>query len=1048
MHLRKHSLFFHTSNSQRAVVSRLRKTKFGLLGSIGLSLLLIFFLFGGLANAASESTTVSYPTLEQRQASLLTATSPITETVPDLLPGKPALSTGQRLTTPVIVTKQLDRTLVDMVEEATAAPNITIWYGAEQSFGQLGNPVPHIHILGNVDRPGSITSMVYSLNGGTPQSLSLGADKRRLAERGDFNAELDINDLLDGPNTVVFTATNRSAEQSAATVTVNYTAGRTWPLPYTADWSNAANIHEVAQVVDGKWDIENGTVYPTWLAYDRLIAIGDQTWSDYEVTMPLTIHEIDGEAGFKHPSNGPGIGILLRWPGHFQQADEQPWTGWQRLGGLGWFRWLQDKNTQEISAGLQLLSYYSGQEIDVNPTIVPAFGVPYIFKMQVETVPGGPMYRFRVWEEGDPEPMEWHLEAQGDPTGPAQGSALLVAHHVNASIGNVTVRSLAPERLTLNLSSLGNGQILVDPAQADYAIGQPVTLSAQPGVGALFSGWQGDLQGSDNPVTLTLTEDMTITAHFTTQRYPLTLNTQGMGTLVADPALTDYPHGTVVTLTATPTDDAQAGRWLFAGWEGDLSGITNPAQITMDGTKVITAVFTTQIPTLTHQLTTTVDGQGAVVVDPVQEEYSHGAVVTLTAQAAPGWQFAGWQGGLSGNTNPASVVLTADRTVTAAFVPINYAMNLTVIGNGSVARTPDLEGYTHGSTVTLLATPAPGWHFASWQGDLMGNTNPANVVMTADRTITATFIPMNHTVNLTVVGNGSVTRTPDQSTYTHGSTVTLLATPANGWRFAGWQGDLSGTQVSAALLVDGPKQVTATFVEEEIATYSLLATATNGGSVQITPVMASYPAGTEVTVAAMPTAGWRFTGWTGDQTGSENPLQLTMDRDYAFQAQFTPKVARFALTAIGGGLVESTVSSGTHPVGTVITLTANPAPDNLFLGWAGDLQGSDLVATLVLDGDKEVSAYFGPVTHALTTETTGQGSIAVDAPAPYQHNQSVTITAEPEPGWRFIGWGGDLSGQTNPLTITMDEDLLIIANFDVDVSGSGPFELYLPVIVR
>jgi len=44
--------------------------------------------------------------------------------------------------------------------------------------------------------------------------------------------------------------------------------------------------------------------------------------------------------------------------------------------------------------------------------------------------------------------------------------------------------------------------------------------------------------------------------------------------------------------------------------------------------------------------------------------------------------------------------------------------------------------------------------------------------------------------------------------------VVLEANPAEGWRFAGWSGDLAGSDNPAVMVMDGDKAVTATFVEE------------------------------------------------------------------------------------------------------------------------------------------------------------------------------------------------------------------------------------------
>jgi uncharacterized repeat protein (TIGR02543 family) len=41
-----------------------------------------------------------------------------------------------------------------------------------------------------------------------------------------------------------------------------------------------------------------------------------------------------------------------------------------------------------------------------------------------------------------------------------------------------------------------------------------------------------------------------------------------------------------------------------------------------------------------------------------------------------------------------------------------------------------------------------------------------------------------------------------------------------------------------------------------------------------------------------------------------------------------------------------------------VSLTAEPSPGYVFQGWGGDLAGTESTATLVMDSDKEVIAYF------------------------------------------------------------------------------------------
>ena len=143
-------------------------------------------------------------------------------------------------------------------------PQINVWYGDSQTFGQNGIPQQWINILGDVADFDEVSTLTYSLNGGPPQTLWMGENTVRLVDPGDFNVEIDYASLNPGANAVTITATDLAGRQTIHTVTVNYVSGTAWPQDYSIDWSKAGNIQNVAQIVDGGGDSagrehQNGT---------------------------------------------------------------------------------------------------------------------------------------------------------------------------------------------------------------------------------------------------------------------------------------------------------------------------------------------------------------------------------------------------------------------------------------------------------------------------------------------------------------------------------------------------------------------------------------------------------------------------------------------------------------------------------------------------------------------------------------------------------------------------------------------------------------------
>ena len=135
-------------------------------------------------------------------------------------------------------------------------------------------------------------------------------------------------------------------------------------------------------------------------------------------------------------------------------------------------------------------------------------------------------------------------------------------------------------------------------------------------------------------------------------------------------------------------------------------------------------------------------GSGSITRNPNAVSYASGTVVTLTATPASGFQFAGWSGDLTGTTNPQSITMNANKSVTATFTPVNqtsFSLITSVTGSGTISRSPNAANYAAGTVVTLTATAASGFHFTSWSGDLSGTANPQSITMNANKNVVANF---------------------------------------------------------------------------------------------------------------------------------------------------------------------------------------------------------------------------------------------------------------------------------------------------------------------
>ena len=340
-------------------------------------------------------------------------------------------------------------------------------------------------------------------------------------------------------------------------------------------------------------------------------------------------------------------------------------------------------------------------------------------------------------------------------------------------------------------------------------------------------------------------------------------------TITCTPPLPDY-------LVAVPTPNS--GESVTSASQVKISGVladtatvgTYHCTITAHGPGGTSNTYYTLV--VKPVLTTAVVGSGSVSPSVGTHVYLPNETVTLTATPSAGWQFTGWTGACADGSNPMTLTMNASKSCTAVFEPITYALTTAKTGSGSVTSGGT---YNSGDTVTITATPASGWHFVGWSGDCSGMTNPYVVTMTGNKSCTANFEPNPIvTYKLTVSTDGDGTATPGTNWYNDGSKASAVAAPAPGWIFTGWTGACTGAATTCEVLMTMDKSITAHFVKAvEVTTHTNGSGNVNSSQPTGTPLLP----GTKVTLTATPATGWKFTGWSGSCSGTDNPLTVTLD---------------------------------------------------------------------------------------------------------------------------------------------------------------------------
>jgi len=329
-------------------------------------------------------------------------------------------------------------------------------------------------------------------------------------------------------------------------------------------------------------------------------------------------------------------------------------------------------------------------------------------------------------------------------------------------------------------------------------------------------------------------------------------------------------------------------------------------------------------------------------------------------------------------------------------------------------------------------------------------SNYTVTITTAAKNTLGTPLAANFVWSFTTIPQVTVSSSPalggtttGGGTFVQGSSVTLTATPNVGYTFTNWTDGATVVSTSASyqLNMAGNKTLVANFA---VSAYTLGVTAVNG-TVAKTPNQPTYNVGTTVQLTAAPSMGYVFSSWSGDATGSTNPLTVTMNASKNITANFTAVTGTFTLnaTAVNGTVVKN-LDLANYNSGATVQLTATPNTGFVFTSWSGDATGSVSPLTVTMNANKNITANFIAIANTFTLNTVAVNGQVVKNPDQlnYTNGASVTLTATPNSGFIFSSWSGDASGSVSPVTVNMNSNKNVTANFIASpILGPGLVDL-------
>ncbi|WP_299443644.1 fibronectin type III domain-containing protein [uncultured Aquimarina sp.] len=534
------------------------------------------------------------------------------------------------------------------------------------------------------------------------------------------------------------------------------------------------------------------------------------------------------------------------------------------------------------------------------------------------------------------------------------------------------------------------------------------------------------------------------------------------------------------------------GRYSASGTSWSVGGDNMPTNIGNgsqgDWSYSIYANYSTGQGPTTFTLTTNTVGQGAVNGGGI---YNEGSSVSITAIPVSGWQFDGWSGALSGSTNPDTVVLNADKSVTATFseivdneapsVPSGLTASSTTSNSTNlswIASTDNIgvSGYDISQNGTVIGTSTAAnfnvtglsaettYSFAVRAKDASGNisSNSASINVTTIAIPTQLF-----TVGITTIGTSTSTHADRRAMpYTMPENGTLQSIAIH---VVGGSGDIQLGVYADNNGVPSNKlgQTTVTSVNTTTGWQTIALenpiTISNGDTIWLAWMLSTNPGVAYVTGSP---GRYSAAGTTWSTSGNNIPSSYGSGSQANFRYSIYANYTQFVDTQAPSAPANLTSSNVRN---TSVDLSWNASTDDIGVSGYDVYQGNTIIGTPTTasysvngltantgysfsvrakDAAGNVSANSSVINvtttnvaeYTLTINTVGQGTVS--GGGSYNNGETATVTATAAAGWEFTGWSGALSGTVNPSSVTMNANKSVTATFTEAIVISTSTEKY------
>lgn len=453
----------------------------------------------------------------------------------------------------------------------------------------------------------------------------------------------------------------------------------------------------------------------------------------------------------------------------------------------------------------------------------------------------------------------------------------------------------------------------------------------------------------------------------------------------------------------------------------------------------IQAIFVGQ-----YTLTTGVNNSSMGTVSPSgSNTYVYGTTVSVTATPKTGYKFNNWSTGST--ANPLSVTMTSSLSLTANFAGNIYTVTLNKNGGsgGSASVTA-----TYGLSMPTATMPTrTGYDFTGYYDAVDGGNQYYKSDGTSfkawdkasNTTLYAQWKKKKYTLTLQVnyVARGKVVPDPEGTsagtgkyTYDYGTQVTLTATPFTAWKFNQWTVGSTSTLPQIVVTVTANATYKAEFVKDTSYVFGQYRS-----QVKVAKASSQSSWGTVSTEVKQGTtwmatdiiSGYKDITWSGVYCPVSGRIKAVPNRGYRFVNWQISKSYAPSAPDDSAVITYGTPTFDDEEALTEISVNPRMKGTTDLLGEYGN-ETQNLVTYTATASFAQLPQY----TVTLSANPTSGGTVT--GGGTYYGSESVTITATPSEGMRFVSWmDSNDTVSTNPTyTFTISSNRTFTASFRRD----------------